>query len=252
MSVGDQKITRADFEKILAAMPEQVRASATGPNKRKFAEQLGDLLALSTEARRQHLDEKPEVKQRIAIQVDQLLASEVFQGFKPDEAALRSYFDQHKSDFDEITARHILIRFKGSPVPARSGQPDLTEEEALAKAKSLREKIVAGGDFAAIAKAESDDTGSGANGGDLGTFAHGRMVPGFEEAAFALPAGQVSEPVKTQFGYHLIKVEGHKSKSFEDNKPAIEARLRPEMATKGIESVKKSIPVTFNDQYFAQ
>ena len=49
--------------------------------------------------------------------MDQLLASEVFQGFKPDEAALRSYFDQHKSDFDEITARHILIRFKGSPVP---------------------------------------------------------------------------------------------------------------------------------------
>jgi len=80
------------------------------------------------------------------------------------------------------------------------------DAEALALANELRSRILAGEDFAALAAAYSDDTGSGANGGDLGWFGKGRMVAPFEEAAFSLPIGQVSEPVKTDFGYHLIEV----------------------------------------------
>lgn len=86
----------------------------------------------------------------------------------------------------QIKASHILVD---------------TEEEA----KSLREKILAGEDFAAVAK-QSSKCPSGANGGDLGYFGKGMMVPEFEKAAFSLPVGEVSQPVKTQFGWHLIKV----------------------------------------------
>ena len=81
-----------------------------------------------------------------------------------------------------------------------------TDAAALALANELRSRILAGEDFAALARAYSDDTGSGANGGDLGWFGKGRMVAPFEEAAFSLPLNQVSEPVKTDFGYHLIEV----------------------------------------------
>ncbi|MCL4862053.1 MAG: peptidylprolyl isomerase [Caldilineaceae bacterium] len=81
-----------------------------------------------------------------------------------------------------------------------------TEAEALALAESIRMRILAGEDFAALAAEYSDDPGSGANGGDLGWFGRGRMVPEFEEAAFTLPLNVVSEPVKTDFGYHLIEV----------------------------------------------
>src|SRR5258708_20003205 len=95
------------------------------------------------------------------------------------------------------------------------GQKNMSDEDALAKATDLRTKIVAGGDFAALAKAESDDTGSGANGGALGEFTHGRMVPQFEQAAFALPVGEVSLPIKTQFGYHCILVAKHETKNFQ-------------------------------------
>jgi parvulin-like peptidyl-prolyl isomerase len=80
------------------------------------------------------------------------------------------------------------------------------DAEALALANELRNRILAGEDFAALAGAYSDDTGSGANGGDLGWFGKGRMVAPFEEAAFSLPVGEVSKPVKTDFGYHLIEV----------------------------------------------
>jgi parvulin-like peptidyl-prolyl isomerase len=146
----------------------------------------------------------------------------------------------------------ILIRFKGSPVPVKSGEKDLTEEEALAKAKDLREKIVKGGDFAALAKAESDDAGSGANGGDLGTFTHGRMVKEFEQTAFSLPVGQVSEPVKTQFGYHIIQVESRGTKSFEEVKPQIEGKMKPELAKKAVDEVKSKTKVTISDDYFGK
>ncbi len=80
------------------------------------------------------------------------------------------------------------------------------DAEALVLANELRSRILAGEDFAALARAYSDDTGSGANGGDLGWFGKGRMVAPFEEAVFSLPIGEVSEPIKTDFGYHLIEV----------------------------------------------
>src|SRR4030095_104336 len=95
---------------------------------------------------------------------------------KPAEADGQKYYDAHKGEYEKIKARHILIRFKGSPVPAGE-KKDLTEEEALAKTKALRARIVGGEDFATIAKAESDDTGSGAAGGSLDFFGPGQMVP---------------------------------------------------------------------------
>lgn len=81
-----------------------------------------------------------------------------------------------------------------------------SDVEALALADELRARILAGEDFAALARAYSDDTGSAVEGGDLGWFGRGRMVAPFEEAAFSLPIGEVSEPIKTDFGYHLIEV----------------------------------------------
>jgi len=100
-----------------------------------------------------------------------------------------------------------------------------TDAEALALANELRSRILAGEDFAALARAYSDDTGSGANGGDLGWFGKGRMVAPFEEAAFSLPLNQVSEPVKTDFGYHLIEVLEK-----DPAKPKDEAQLQQERA----------------------
>ncbi len=109
---------------------------------------------------------------------------------------------------------------------------------------------MAGEDFATIAKAESDDTGSGKNGGDLGTFTHGHMVKAFEDAAFSLPIGQVSEPVKTQFGYHLILVQKRDAKTFDEVRPEIEKKLRPEKAKQAIEALRKQASVTIDESFF--
>jgi parvulin-like peptidyl-prolyl isomerase len=134
----------------------------------------------------------------------------------------------------------------------RPGQKELTEAEALQKAKDIKAKLAAGAKFAELAQAESDDTGSGANGGDLGAFTKGRMVPEFEKAAFSQPIGVVGDPVKTQFGYHLILVEKRQSKPFEEAKAEIQQRIGPEQAQKGLDELKKKAAIVYDEKYFGK
>lgn len=254
LTIGDQRMTAGEFDQLIDALPEQVRVAARGPNKRQFAEQLVRIKILSQEAHKRKLDETPAMQHQIELQKENLLANALFQDMtanvKVDEATERQYYEEHKSEYETVHARHILIRMKGSPITQRAGKPDLTEEEALAKAQELRKKLLAGGDFAEIAKTESDDTGSGAKGGDLGLSRHGQMVAEFDQAAFSLPVGTVSEPVKTRFGYHLIKVEQHDTKSFDDVKSDLEKKMRPELARSAVENLRRQTPVILDDGYF--
>ena len=254
LTIGDEKITAAEFNQLVESLPEQLRAQARGPNKRSFTEQLIRIKLLAKEAKRRKLDQAPMIRTQMELQQDNLLAGALFQDIqnntKIDDAELRKYYDEHKSDNEQVRARHILIRMKGSPVPAGKDKKELTEEEALAKAQDIRKKLLAGEDFATLAKAESDDTGSAANGGDLNFFKRGQMVGPFEQAAFTLPVGQVSEPVKSQFGYHIIKVEQHDTKTFDEVKPELEKKLRPEVARKAVEDLRKTAQVTMDETFF--
>jgi len=254
LTVGDQRMTAGEFDQIIDTLPEQVRAAARGPNKRQFAENLVRIKILSQEARKRKMDETPAVQQQIELQKDNLLANALFvdmtANVKVDEATERQYYEQHKSEYETVHARHILVRVKGSPLTQRAGKPELTEEEALAKAQELRKKLLAGEDFASLAKTESDDTTSGANGGDLGSFKHGQMVAEFDQTAFTMPVGQVSEPVKTRFGYHLIKVEQHDTKTFDELKSDLEKKMRPELARSAVENLRRQTPVILDDAFF--
>ena len=249
-------MTRSQFDSFLELLPDNLKKDVQANGKRRLAERLVELKSLSQEAKRRQLDQKPEVKQQLALQIDNVMASILYQSLvsnaKPDEAAARKYFEEHQAEYQRVKARHILIRFQGSRVPVRTGQKELSDAEALAKATALRARIEKGEDFAALAKTESDDTGTGANGGDLGTFSRGQMVPEFEKAAFTQEVGKLSEPVKTQFGYHLIQVTEKKSQEFTEVRTAIENRLAPEAAQKAIEQIKKSTASSLDEAYFGK
>lgn len=103
----------------------------------------------------------------------------------------------------EVGARHMLVAYKG----AQHARPYITRsrEEAQAFAEELRARVLGGEDFATIAKENSDDAGSAAMGGDLGTFRREDMVPEFSDAAFALQPGGVSAVVESAFGFHVIQ-----------------------------------------------
>jgi parvulin-like peptidyl-prolyl isomerase len=254
VAVGDLTITAAQFDQIIDALPEQYRAVARGSGRKQFADNVVRIAVLAQEGKRRKLDESSAYRTQSRFEDASILANmtyeEIGKNAKLDEADVRKYFEAHKAEFEQVRARHILIRVQGSPAAVRPGQKDLTEAEALAKAQDLRKRIQAGEDFAQLARQESDDTGSGAKGGDLGFFRHGQMVPSFEEAAFAMQPGDLSEPVKTPFGYHVIKVEAKESKSFEDVRPELERRLRPEQAQKTLEELQKKSQVVLDPDFF--
>lgn len=123
-------------------------------------------------------------------------------GVELSDVDLEKYYQRHLDRFEvpeQVRAAHLLIR-----VP--QGASDAVKAEKRALIEKLRERAQKGEDFAALARAHSEDPGSGTQGGDLGFFARGTMVPSFENAAFALNVGAISEVVTTDFGYHLIRV----------------------------------------------
>ena len=254
ITLGDVKITAAQYDQLVESLPEQYRAMARTTGRKQYADNLVQILVLAQEGQRRKINETSQYKTLAGFQQSNVLAALAVEAMKKDvtvdEAGLRKYYDQHKSEYEQVHGAHILIRFTGSQVPLRPGQKDLTDAEALAKAQDLRARILAGADFAELARKESDDVGSGNNGGDLGTFKRGQMVPSFDEVAFKLKPGDLSEPIKTQFGYHLIKVQTHDSKSFEDARAEIEAKVRPDALKAAVEELGKKSQAVFDPEFF--
>jgi len=254
ITVGDVKITAAQFDALINTLPEQYRTMARGSARKQFADNVVKVFVLAAEGRRRKLDETATYRDQVLFADSNVLAGitneELGKEYTPDEAETRKYYDEHKSDFEQVRARHILIRMQGSPLSATPGQKELTEAEAMAKAQELRKRIVAGEDFAKVAEENSDDTQTRVKGGDLGFFHRHQMVPSFDQAAFTMKPGELSEPVKSPFGYHLIKVEEHQAKSFEEAKPELEQRMRPQQAQKAIEDLVKKATVILDPVYF--
>jgi peptidyl-prolyl cis-trans isomerase C len=230
VTAGDLKVTAGEFEQFLAGLPPQEQEGLLrgGPEaKRQAAEYLVKVKALKREADRKKLADDPKVKERMA-EVDRqieaqreraktgLLIESLVTGMQNDEAADKKYFEENPNQFGQVKARHILVSTQASADP-NNPKPTLSDDQAKKKADDIRARLVKGEDFAAIAKAESDDPGSKETGGEY-TFARGKMVPAFEKAAFGLEVKEISQPVKTPFGYHVIQLLERTPGSFEGSR----------------------------------
>jgi peptidyl-prolyl cis-trans isomerase C len=193
-TIGDATITEADL--TFAAQDLAQEISQMPPQERRpfLLRVLIDMKLMAQAAREQGIDQEPLFQQRVSYLEDQALRREYFTDViaaKVTPEAVQALYDEFVADFqpeDEIRASHILVE---------------TQEEA----EALVAELEGGADFAALASEHSIDPGA-ANGGDLGFFSRGMMVQPFEEAAFALTEpGDISEPVQTQFGWHIIKLE---------------------------------------------
>ena len=146
--------------------------------------------------------------------------------------SIENYYNEHPSEFkspETVSARHILLR------TPENASPEIVEEKRKL-ALDIMEKAKGGEDFATLAKQYSEDPGSKENGGELGMFTREKMVQPFSEKAFSMDPGQISEPVRTQFGWHLIKVE---TRNPESVKPleAAEAEIRNKLAAQEAKSI---------------
>ncbi len=214
--VGDVTITEADVAQANEDFGDELQQIPQDRRRGVLIDVLVDMELLAKAAREKGLDKTAEFERRMDMlrtrALRNLYVESEIVGSVTD-AEIKAEYDAEVAKYasqEEAHARHILVE---------------TEEEARAVIASLE----SGGDFAAIAKEKSKDPGSGANGGDLGFFRKGQMVPEFEAAVFSLePGGITKEPVQSQFGWHVIKLEEKRQSApppLEDVKEQVKSAL---------------------------
>jgi peptidyl-prolyl cis-trans isomerase C len=230
------RLTRADYDADIQRLPAEMR-SAFASDPQRLSTYLTNLLIVKTlavDARKAGLENDPLLQRRIALELDRALAD--LQLRRVEEAAGKE-FDAKSNDY-LVKAREIYLVDKDKfRVPEQINAAQIlfdfkhhTPDEALALATQTRSKLIAGADFTATAKQLSDDPSAKSNGGEIGWFTRDRMDPSFSQAAFDMTkVGDISEPIKSRFGYHLIKFEGRRAsdaRPFEAVQAQIMADLR--------------------------
>ena len=230
--IGDHTITMSNFEERLNDLPTHYQKRLEDKEQRiKFLEQLVEVSLCSIEAGKKGMDKDKLIQSRIRNATDNILAREyikreVIDKITISDKEVEEYYKTHLQEFtrpEQVKARHILI--KASP---KAESEEWTK--ALARAQELKRQLDKGADFVTLAKEYSDDLRSKRKGGYLGLINRGgKFGPEFSQIAFTLDIGEVSDPVKTSQGYHIIKVEDKRPEMItplDKVKGGIEAKLR--------------------------
>jgi peptidyl-prolyl cis-trans isomerase D len=206
-----------------------------------------DQVEVSLEEARAYYDENPnDFQTEPAYRVDYftLRLADVTNADEVRERAVRRYYERNADAYTtptQVRARHILLRLSAEA-------DEVLRLEKRKQLEDLKQQLEAGADFATLAEEYSQD-GTSANGGDLGWFSPGEMVPAFENAAFALEAGQVSDVVESPFGMHLIKVEERRESTqqeLEEVREDIVATLAEELAQRSLDEARDTFRATFD------
>jgi peptidyl-prolyl cis-trans isomerase C len=198
---------------------------------------LADVIVLAQAAQQQKLGDDPAIKRQLAFAHDKVLMEALLQktaqAAQTDDAMHKVYDQAVKQmpNEEEVHARHILVP---------------TEQEA----KDIEAQLKKGADFAALAKQKSKDPGA-SNGGDLGWFTKSQMVPAFADAAFKLDKGQISDPVHTQFGWHIIEVMDKRIKptpTYDQVKDQLKNYVARRAEAELVDNLRKSAKIERLDQ----
>ncbi|HUN45552.1 MAG TPA: peptidylprolyl isomerase [Stellaceae bacterium] len=236
--VNGSELHRSDVVAARQMLPPQVQQMPFEQVYPLLLDRMVTEMVVAQAGRKQKLADDPEVKKKMAQIQDQVIEEAYLNRYlkstlTEDKIKARyAQFAKEQKPQEQVNARHILVK---------------TEDEAKAVIAELKK----GGDFAALAKQKSSDPGSKDNGGDLGWFGKDEMVPEFADAAFKLQKGQYTDtPVKTQFGYHIIKVEDRRTApppTLEEARPQLVAQLQRELYEAKIKELRSGAKIeTFN------
>lgn len=236
--VGDRTITAADLDQAMGDMAQQFQSFPEAERRARALDSLIDINVLAILAEKEGLQNEQDIQRRIELLRARTLHNGYFQkkiqpAITPD--TLKKRYEEESAKVkaqQEVSARHILVK---------------TEEEA----KAIIAELDGGKDFIELAKEKSTGP-SGPNGGDLGYFGSGRMVPEFEKAAFALEKGAYTkEAVKTQFGFHIIRVDDKRDQpkpTFEQSQQQIRQLVLTEAYGKAIEKGRAEVGAEVLDE----
>src|SRR5689334_8515257 len=196
--VDGTELHLSDVEAAQQSLPAQVQKLPLAQIYPVLLDRLVDGMLIAEAGRKEHLDQDPDVQLRLKRYEDRLIQeaylNQAIKAAETDDQLKARYqtFAKEKAGREEVHARHILVKTEG-------------------EASSIIGELDKGADFAELAKQHSTDPSGSSSGGDLGYFGHDDMAKEFADAAFALPPGQYTKaPVKTKFGWHVIKVEDHR------------------------------------------
>jgi peptidyl-prolyl cis-trans isomerase C len=235
-TIGEETITEGDLAFAAEDMAQDLAQMPPEERRAFLVRILIDMKVMSAAARQAGMDQTEIFAQRREYLEERALRRAYFAeaiAGAVTEDAIRAEYDTYVEGFepaDEVRASHILVE---------------TEEEA----NTLKAEIDGGADFASLAREHSIDPGA-ANGGDLGFFGRGMMVKPFEEAAFALDQGAVSDPVQSQFGWHIIKLEEKRQSAppaFEQVAPQIQNQLLMRIFTEKVDELMAGVEVNIQD-----
>jgi len=246
VNIDSDTITLEEFNKELDKIPMNMKMLvATQSGKKTYLDRLIMKKLLLREAAKGKIEGEAEFQNRLAdikeqLLIESLLKKKIAADSQLTDDDMKKYYDTNKEKFKkekEINTRHILLK---------------TEEEA----KQIMEKLQKGEDFIELSKKYSIDPNAKASGGEIGFHPKGTLLPEYEAAAFKLTkVGQVAGPVKSQFGYHIIRLEGAKPPayvSFDEVKDFIRQQLiqdkQKELLEKYIEDLKKAAKITINEE----
>jgi len=267
LTVGDVKVTAAEFEKVLLALPPQFGGTVNSMGKRGFAEQYANLRGLAMEGEKRQIDQSENFQQMMAFQRILQLAQVTLNqlataGTVIQTGEVTEYYESHQAEFEQLKLRGIFISFQSGAVPAGSppqsggGQvgspkPQRTEAEARAKAESLMNRIRAGEEMATMARTDSDHA-SFAKSGDFGFVGRSQFTPEIANAVFALEPDLVSEPLRDPGGFFLFRVEEKRVQPLEEAQASIRSNLRQQKLGNVLAKVRSDYPITFNPRYFSE
>jgi peptidyl-prolyl cis-trans isomerase C len=231
---------------LAVAEEEAGQLPPMSPNAKKdyLVQFVTDMILMSQAAEAKKMGDTLEFKRKLAFNREKLLMEQLLQKAGKEaltDKAMHDVYDEAAKQMgqeQEVHARHILIR-------AAAGD-DKASKEAEDKIKAIIVRLKKGEDFAKVASEATEDPSGKANGGDLGYFSKEQMVPEFSDTAFKLDKGQISEPVKTQFGWHVIKVEDKRVKPvppFDEVKPQIENYVQRKAQAEMVTSLRASAKI---------
>lgn len=228
---GSSFVSRAEAAQLLRISEQQREVSHFTLAADKFVPQV----KLESDAAKKYYDSHQDefrVPEQVRIEFVSLSADSLVAQMQPVAAEVRKVYDENSRRYEVKESRqasHILITPEGGDAADAKKKAKAKADELYAQLKKNPKS------FADLAKKNSQDPGSAAKGGDLGFFERGAMVKPFEDAVFSMKAGEISPPVESEFGYHIIRldtVRGGKSKSFEEARPEIEAEMKKQLASR--------------------
>jgi hypothetical protein len=254
MRVNGEPVTEREFDAFLQQAPEQMQAFYASPEgRRTLADQLVKLKSLEQEGRKLGIENDPEAASRIEMARANIIAAFTLQKMvsQPDDRRLRSEYEKQKKNFETLQLSHILVAYAGGTVPPRSGAP-LSEADAVKKAQAIAAMLRRGADFEQLARSQSDDVNSAGHGGQLGDVSPASLPPELQGPVSNLKPQQISEPVRSSFGIHIFKSGNRKSRSYDELKPMLAAKMQRDEAEATLARLQKTAKVELDPKFFPQ